>query len=313
LIKGPIVYAFLLPGLAVFQWRRPNFPETTTAWCGWWPWLVSLAIFALWVGGGIRWIPGFYEEVVLKEFLGRFGETAHRPQPFYFYLPHLLHKFAPWSVLVIALAALGWPGQQMGLIERWRKVPPEVAWLLCWSLGGLLAMSLIPSKRVDRIFPVIAPLCLLLAAQYARLSATTEFAVRARRWSAIALAIACLSTSVYAASRVLGAVRSDEGALARFGADLRNTAVARGWRYEVIAGREEGVLLYLRRTHFVSATEAMERWKANLLDAIVTPAEELPGLLAALQDATPSQMEASVTINGQPRRYVVLIRDSLPR
>mgnify|MGYP006920623902 CR=1 FL=1 len=31
--------------------------------------------------------------------------------------------------------------------------------------GGLIVMSLIPSKRLDRIFPVIPPLCLLLAAQ----------------------------------------------------------------------------------------------------------------------------------------------------
>src|ERR1041385_8915872 len=50
LIKGPIVYAFLLPGIALFQWfygrdaalwrpvgaaRRPY----QSAWPGWWPWL----------------------------------------------------------------------------------------------------------------------------------------------------------------------------------------------------------------------------------------------------------------------------------
>ena len=37
----------------------------------------------------------------MREFVGRFGETIHRPQPLLFYLPHLLHKFAPWSVLMI--------------------------------------------------------------------------------------------------------------------------------------------------------------------------------------------------------------------
>ena len=35
----------------------------------------------------------------MREFVGRFGETIHRPQPLLFYLPHLLHKFAPWSLL----------------------------------------------------------------------------------------------------------------------------------------------------------------------------------------------------------------------
>src|SRR6266571_2259171 len=37
LIKGPIVYAFLLPGIGLFEWwgRKTNSPS---AWCGWWPW-----------------------------------------------------------------------------------------------------------------------------------------------------------------------------------------------------------------------------------------------------------------------------------
>src|SRR4029077_15047909 len=52
LIKGPIVYAFLLPGIALFQLHcgraRPLGGPTTipaSAWPGWWPWLASLAIF----------------------------------------------------------------------------------------------------------------------------------------------------------------------------------------------------------------------------------------------------------------------------
>src|SRR5437764_4657034 len=66
LIKGPIVYAFLLPGIALFQLRRararpPGAPQTksASAWTGCWPWLASLAIFLIWVIGGIRFQPGF--------------------------------------------------------------------------------------------------------------------------------------------------------------------------------------------------------------------------------------------------------------
>src|SRR5436190_8202928 len=82
LIKGPIVYAFVLPGIALFQWfafkERPqtlsgsisNLPAgkpslleggawTASAWPGWWPWLASLAIFLVWVAGGIWFQPGF--------------------------------------------------------------------------------------------------------------------------------------------------------------------------------------------------------------------------------------------------------------
>src|SRR5213075_2449973 len=60
LIKGPIVYAFLLPGIALFQWRtgraRPPgapFQSRISAWSGWWPWIASLGVFLLWVIGGI--------------------------------------------------------------------------------------------------------------------------------------------------------------------------------------------------------------------------------------------------------------------
>src|SRR5260370_758740 len=132
LIKGPIVYAFLLPGIALFQLHRgrtrpARAPKTNSgsAWPGWWPWVASLAIL------------------------------------------------------------------------------------------------LITSKRVDRIFPVIPPLCLLLAAQLApRTSCSHGPAGRSSRsiepdeaahravairtalpgvywWSTIALAFAILFTGGY--------------------------------------------------------------------------------------------------------------------
>ena len=54
-------------------------------------WILSLAIFLAWVIGGIVRQPGFYDSVVIREFAGRFSETIHKPQPLYFYFPHLLH------------------------------------------------------------------------------------------------------------------------------------------------------------------------------------------------------------------------------
>ncbi len=179
LIKGPIVYAFLLPGIVLFECfafkeRRLGQPRTVrggkpsfhvSAWPGWWPWVASLAVFLLWVTGGILFQPGFFNEVVMREFVARFGETIHRPQPLYFYLPHLLHKFAPWSVLIIGIALVDLHSRRWRLRSAFRDMSPDTFWLLCWSVGGLILMSLIPSKRVDRIFPIIPPLCLLLAAQ----------------------------------------------------------------------------------------------------------------------------------------------------
>src|SRR6266568_7231589 len=178
LIKGPIVYAFLLPGIVVFQfWKNRRDACRHTAWCGWWPWLASLAIFLIWVIAGWLWVAHFYELVIVREFLARFGEVGthvHRAQSFFFYLPHLLHKFFPWSALLIGLAVIDLRMHRKldglkpsSLQEYSTTVSPETFWLICWSIGGLVFMSIIPSKRVDRIFPVIPPFCLLVATQAA--------------------------------------------------------------------------------------------------------------------------------------------------
>src|SRR5207248_998423 len=65
--------------------------------------LVSFALLCLWVIFGIRFIDGFYEDVILNEFGARFHEGIHRSQPLLFYIPHLLQKFAPWSLLILGL------------------------------------------------------------------------------------------------------------------------------------------------------------------------------------------------------------------
>src|SRR5204862_864374 len=49
LIKGPIVYAFLLPAIVAFRSRARVNHEAATAWVGWWPWLASLAVCRAWV------------------------------------------------------------------------------------------------------------------------------------------------------------------------------------------------------------------------------------------------------------------------
>src|SRR5260370_37735673 len=54
LIKGPIVYAFLLPGILAFEVRGGSRrgPSRTgicqpSAWCGWWPWLIVARDFVV--------------------------------------------------------------------------------------------------------------------------------------------------------------------------------------------------------------------------------------------------------------------------
>jgi 4-amino-4-deoxy-L-arabinose transferase-like glycosyltransferase len=339
LIKGPIVYAFILPGIALFQMRRGRArplgaakTNSGSAWPGWWPWVASLAIFVAWVVGGIRFQPGFYEEVVTHEFVGRFGETIHRPQPLLFYLPHLLHKFAPWSVLMVAIALFELRSRNWRLREAFREMSPETFWLLCWSIGGLIVMSLIPSKRVDRIFPVIPPLCLLLAAQIAprncshgamggssrsiELDETAHRAVATRTalaryypWSIIALAFAILFTGGYTGWKVIAGYRNHRNALAVFGRNIRHEAEGHRWRYEVVSAKDEGLLLYLRKTHFVKPTDAITEWNTGNLDALVASKEKAAVLMRDLQGAALSQLRSNEREqHHQGRGYVLITR-----
>jgi 4-amino-4-deoxy-L-arabinose transferase-like glycosyltransferase len=301
LIKGPIVYAFLLPGIVAFQWRR-RAVGGASAWSGWWPWIASLAVFLAWVAGGIMTAPGFYEQVVLREFAGRFGGTVHRSQPLYFYLPHLLHKFAPWSVLLLAIAVVSWRARK----RTWRELSPDVTWLVCWSVGGLLLMSLIPSKRVDRIFPVIPPLSLLLAATLSTAWSNDELQTKARRWSAAAVILAAVFATGYTAQRVVRSYRSGTDALSEFGTVVRREAAARNWRYEVVGGRDEGLLLYLRRTHFLKLPDAIARWNSGAVDALILPAGQVHEFLGQAAGAqveqlpTPGRTPAYALISRQP-------------
>ena len=269
----------------------------------------------------------------MREFVGRFGETIHRPQPLLFYLPHLLHKFAPWSVLMIAIAAVDLRSRNWRLRSVFREMSPETFWLLCWSIGGLIVMSLIPSKRVDRIFPVIPPLCLLLAAQIAprnscshgpagrssrsiesdetahRAVATRTALARVYRWSAIALALAILFTGGYTGWKVITGYRDHRDALAVFGRNVRHEAEAHHWRYEVVSAKDEGLLLYLRKTHFVEPADAITEWNTGNLDALVASKEKAAVLMRDLKGAALSQLQSNEREqHHQGRGYVLITR-----
>src|SRR5204862_4099583 len=133
---------------------------------------------------------------------GRFSGAVHRSQPIYFYLPHLLHRFAPWSILLILLPLLAAKKQRLGIRAWLRAMSPETFWLVAWSLGGLLVMSLVPSKRIDRVFPVVPPLCLLLAAQLASFRETERPRRKAMAFCAISIVLACLLVPGYSAQKI---------------------------------------------------------------------------------------------------------------
>ena len=282
LIKGPIVYAFVFPGVLLFLWSRRKV-RTEGRGCGWWPWIASFSIFLIWVIGGSIFVPGFYDQVVMREFIGRFGETVHRPQPIYFYLPHLLHKFAPWSVLMIVLAIVDLRAARSKVREIFARISADTLWLLCWIFGGLLLMSLIPSKRVDRIFPVVPPLCLLLAAQIGKREQLRE---HVHRWCAAGLLLSILFAGGYGAFKVLEGYRDHRDALVKLGRAVREEAAQKHWRYEVVESSDEGLLLYLQKLHFIQPEMAINEWNHGNVDALVLAANEAPQVVENLRGAS---------------------------
>ena len=305
LIKGPIVYALLLPGILVFEWRRRKTRMAGSAWPGWTPWLLSLLVFALWAAGGMLFVPQFTEHVVLREFAGRFSGEVHRAQVIYFYLPHLLGRFAPWSLLLIALGFVGWRKGRGGSTES--RPTEETMWLILWSLGGLLVMSFIPSKRIDRIFPIVPPLCLLLAAIIGRLGENEQRKRMVGRFCAIAIVLAAVFTAGYAAEKIAVANREHRDALAVFGREVVREAATHGWRYGVVGGEEEGMLLYVRRTEFLELERAVAQWNAGNLDALVVPDDEIDQVLPQLQ-GEPRKLITSGPAGRYAKRYFLVGR-----
>lgn len=272
-VKGPIVWAFVLPPLVLYQLLRNRRPDFPNAWSGWIPWVASFALFCLWLILGIRLINGFYEDVILNEFGARFHEGIHRSQPLLFYIPHLLQKFAPWSLLTLGLLVVALRKTKAATGKWLGNLSPEMFWLITWALGGIVVMSLIPSKRVDRIFPAIPPLCLLLAAQIRVFMA--DDVVRVRRIAAFAIIFATIFTAAYAAMRVVDGYRNHRDALVKFGRQVRRIAAAEHLRYEILPGRDESLLLYLQRPRFY--TRITEPTAAPPgLDALVVPLDEEP-------------------------------------
>ncbi len=306
LIKGPIVYAFLLPGLIAFEWRRRKTKTLGSAWSGWMPWLLSFLVFVVWAAGGILFVPEFTEHVVLREFAGRFSEAVHRSQPIYFYLPHLLHRFAPWSLLLIGLGFVAWRNKRDRSTES-RSARPETLWLMLWALSGLLVMSFVPSKRIDRIFPIVPPICLLLAAIIGELRDKESRRHFVDRCCAVAIVLAAVFTSGYAAQKIRTANREQRDAFAVFGRAVVREAAAHNWRYGVVGGEEEGMLLYVRRTEFLEPHQAAARWNASEFDALVVPDDEIDALLPRLQ-GEPKKLLSSAPAGRYRKRYFLLGR-----
>ena len=171
---------------------------------------------------------------------------------------------------------------------------------MCWAAGGLIVLSLVPTKRVDRIFPVMPPLCLLLVAALRRAeeAGNVPSATRRRgmlppvfarstgqRWFGPAPASRRLASGVEPLSAADGHDRCAAGSglraglafwqhadgLSRFGAQVR--AATTGRRVELVAPQpqasDEALIVYLRRLEFVTPGTGSPTLDHGRVDALV--------------------------------------------
>ena len=168
-------------------------------------------------------------------------------------------------------------------------------------------MSFVPSKRIDRIFPIVPPFCLLLATFVGRLQEKENLRAIVERCCAGAIVLAAFFTSGYAAQKIAAANREQRDAFAVFGRAVVKETGEHHWRYGVVGGEEEGMLLYVRRAQFLEPPEAAANWNARKLDALVVPDDEIEGLIPQLQ-GDPKKWLTSGRAGRYAKRYFLLVR-----
>ena len=155
LTKGPIGVAIPLLALLVWWWREGNLREQARAMYILPGLLISLIPLGTWfaaalsAGGEEVW-----QQLVVRETIDRFadGSKSKEHKHLLYYVPHFFARMAPASFFaVVALVALRVRRQSFRpmLLAAW------------WLLVPFMLLSLVPSKRVDRLFPIFPAVCIL--------------------------------------------------------------------------------------------------------------------------------------------------------
>ncbi len=303
--KGPVLYVFLLPGMIAFAFLAQPRDRRHLVWSGWWTWAIPLAFFLAWGVTGLFTNEAFYEDVVVRELFSRFEEGARddeRPQPLWFYLPHVLHKFAPWSVVLLAAPFL------VPAVRRRVRENPGTLWLTLWAVGGLIVMTIIPAKRVDRIYPIIPPLALLVV----DFAAATWHDRRARVAAGALSVAAFLFSGGYFLGLIPWGYANDTPGLVEFAENARRTAADRGIDdITILRARDESLLLYLDTLRFTEKGAAFDQWRTgNPTALLMSDRTYRNNFVPEFGPLTPT-LDSGALFRKNERRYYLFIRPQI--
>lgn len=150
LTKGPV--ALLVPLAAVLPWalwrrRARRMVERGAP-------LALLAVIVPWVFLVSRADPDFLHYALVTETWSRLtSNELKRDAPVWYYLPVVLFGALPWSVVPIA----GW----RSVAAAWRAREPQVRFLFLGFVVPFALFSLLHSKRIHYILPLVPALVLL--------------------------------------------------------------------------------------------------------------------------------------------------------
>ncbi len=271
-VKGPLAVVFLAPAIAVYAIFVDRKWFYSLTWTGWLSWIVPPVLFAIWMVTGILLDPDIYDHVFISEYLQRLNASdsaVHHVNPTWFYLVEMLTKFIPWTWSFLFL---------MTLKSSWKAVRgrKDLLWLLCWFGIGFIVSSIIPSKRLDRIYPLIPPMCLLIGAlsvNWVKV-APDNMSFRSRRriivWTcrlAIFYFIAYTGVNI-ALDKSKGVDR-----LSNFCAQIRQTIQYQQHRIALHQEMTEGMIVDLRAFQLHTLENLADAWSTRQIDAFVIKRE----------------------------------------
>ncbi len=166
--------------------------------------VVAIAIGSIWylaalrIGGN-----GFFEFQIVHGLFRRFlgadaGIVGECHNPFYYFLPRLISGFLPWSLFYPALIAALWTGRA--------KMPPPIAFALCWFVAILGFFTISAGKCLVYIlplFPALAALTGWLIASALERPRNANLARRFFDWATIAIAVGIILIIVTAGALFL--------------------------------------------------------------------------------------------------------------